>query len=311
MPEDEISLFDESFSEKKPEPKPPQPQIPEPIPPADKGVALTCRGARERSVTTGVVTSYEVALDNRSPLSDTVRLNVDIIYTALLGEGAAEWSVTIDIEGEERWEVTHTKQMTREFYVGARSSIPMQVLVSSPTGARYGDTIRVVMTAQSSRDPAIYSSITLSTTAKQSILVVKAQIGQERAVADTLAARSKDVGLMAILNPAPLRGYLLVEGMKTDRLEEIVRGIRKARGMVAGETTIDDIAHYLTPKPLISGIVEGDIVELVAGPFKGEKARVRSIDEGKEEITVELFEALVPMPVTVKGDSVRVIEKEK
>ena len=33
--------------------------------------------------------------------------------------------------------------------------------------------------------------------------------------------------------------------------------------------------------------------------------------EVKEEITVELIEAMVPIPVTVKGDSVRLIEKEK
>jgi len=74
---------------------------------------------------------------------------------------------------------------------------------------------------------------------------------------------------------------------------------------------LEEIEHYLTPKALVSGIVEGDIVELVAGPFKGEKARVQHIDEGKEEITVELFEALVPIPVTVKGDNVRVIGKEQ
>jgi transcriptional antiterminator NusG len=57
--------------------------------------------------------------------------------------------------------------------------------------------------------------------------------------------------------------------------------------------------------------MEGDIIELVAGPFKGEKARVQKIDEAKEEITVELFEAMVPIPITVRGDHVRVIEKEK
>jgi transcriptional antiterminator NusG len=53
------------------------------------------------------------------------------------------------------------------------------------------------------------------------------------------------------------------------------------------------------------------VVELIAGPFKGEKARVKQIDEAKEEITVELFEAMVPIPVTVRGDHVRVLEKEK
>ena len=34
------------------------------------------------------------------------------------------------------------------------------------------------------------------------------------------------------------------------------------------------------------------------------------IDQAKEEVTVELFEAMVPIPITVRGDHVRVLEKE-
>ncbi|MDD1666487.1 MAG: transcription elongation factor Spt5, partial [Methanomicrobiales archaeon] len=30
---------------------------------------------------------------------------------------------------------------------------------------------------------------------------------------------------------------------------------------------------------------------------------------GKEEITVELYESVVPIPITVRGDHVRVVEK--
>ena len=33
-------------------------------------------------------------------------------------------------------------------------------------------------------------------------------------------------------------------------------------------------------------------------------------DQAKEEVTVELFEAMVPIPITVRGDHVRVLEKE-
>ena len=124
------------------------------------------------------------------------------------------------------------------------------------------------------------------------------------------------MGFFAFLVRANLRGYVLVESMKPDRLEEVVRGVRRARGVVKGEgekagISFADIDLYLTPKPVVSGIMEGDIVELVAGPFKGEKARVQKIDETKEEITVELFEAMVRIPVTVRGDHVRVLQKEK
>jgi len=37
---------------------------------------------------------------------------------------------------------------------------------------------------------------------------------------------------------------------------------------------------------------------------------VKRVDELHEEITVELFEAMVPIPVTVRGDNVRVLRKE-
>ena len=136
---------------------------------------------------------------------------------------------------------------------------------------------------------------------------------QEKSVADSLAAKANlgDKDIYAILSPSNLRGYLFVEGMNTDRMREKTRDIRKARSFVDGETSILEIDHYLTPLSTVVGIVEGDLVELVSGPFKGEKARVQQIDQSKEEITVELIEAMVPIPVTVKGDSVRVIEKEK
>ena len=323
MAEDEVSLFDESFKDKKPAEKPAEaakpvhqePSAPQPPPvskePLPGGPHLSTADSTTKNVTTSVETIYEVLLENKAPEMDSIRMNIDIIYSAELGADAAEWTVNIDAGGVDTWKLTHTKQTSHNIDIPGGGSIKLRVMVGSPRGAKYGDTIRVVMTAVSGRDPAKYHTLTLNTTAKQSILVVKTQIGQERAVADSLASRGEPVGVLTIINPAPLRGYLLVEAMNTDRLVDIVKGIRKARGIVKGETSIKDIEHYLTPKPLVAGIVEGDIIELVAGPFKGEKARVRSIDETKEEITVELFEALVPMPVTVKGDSVRVIEKEK
>jgi transcriptional antiterminator NusG len=35
------------------------------------------------------------------------------------------------------------------------------------------------------------------------------------------------------------------------------------------------------------------------------------VDVAKEEITVELFEAMVPIPITVRGDHVRVLSKDE
>jgi len=171
----------------------------------------------------------------------------------------------------------------------------------------------VLVSANLSDDPSVNDTLTLQATARQSIMAIKTSIGHEKTVADSVASRAKPkpIGVFAILSPATIRGYVFVEAMNTDALRDVVKGVRRTRGMVKGETTFAEIEHFLTPKPIVSGIVEGDIVELIAGPFKGEKARVQQIDESKEQITVELFEAMVPIPVTIRGDHVRVLEKEK
>ena len=55
---------------------------------------------------------------------------------------------------------------------------------------------------------------------------------------------------------------------------------------------------------------KGDIVEIIAGPFKRENAKVMRINKQKEEIVVELLESAVPIPITVKMDAVKVIRRE-
>ena len=156
-------------------------------------------------------------------------------------------------------------------------------------------------------------SISFEAIAQQSIMILKTQIDQEVEVAKALESKAKvgEKDVYAVLSPAGLRGYVFVEGMNTERLREKTRDIKKARSFIDGETDIEEIGPYLVPMSAVGGFVEGDIVELISGPFKGEHARVQNIDQGKEEITVELIDAMVPIPVTVKGDSVRVIEKEK
>jgi len=77
----------------------------------------------------------------------------------------------------------------------------------------------------------------------------------------------------------------------------------------AWNSSFAEVEHFLEPKAVVSGIDEGTIVELTAGPFKGEKAVVKRVDQSKEEITLELYECMVPIPITVRGDNVRVIDK--
>ena len=162
------------------------------------------------------------------------------------------------------------------------------------------------------KNPDDLPTVVITDEMKSGIYALKTTINQEKAVGHTIGykAGKHKVGVVSVLSPPELRGYVLVEAYDRDALEKLVKGVPHARGLVAGETALSEVEHFLTPKPAVAGIAEGDIVELVAGPFKGERARVQRIDAGKEEITVELFEAMVPIPVTVRGDNVRVLQKK-
>ncbi len=149
-------------------------------------------------------------------------------------------------------------------------------------------------------------------TVESAIVAIKTQIGQEVKVARELGLKAKSKGwneIFAILAPFNLKGYVLVETSRPDKVLSVIRGLRGAKGIVRGEMKLEDVKHYLTPTPTITTISKGDIVELVEGPFKGEHARVIDLDESKNEITVELFEAMVPIPITVKAEAVRLIER--
>ena len=56
---------------------------------------------------------------------------------------------------------------------------------------------------------------------------------------------------------------------------------------------------------------EGDIVEMIGSTLKGEKAKVLRIDKQKEEVVVSLLGAVVPLPVTVKIDNIKVVRREE
>lgn len=142
------------------------------------------------------------------------------------------------------------------------------------------------------------------------IFAVKTTASQERTVADMIATREEDE-IHAVLAPESLTSYVMVEADNDAVIKRVLEEIPHARSMVPGESDIAEVEHFLSPKPDVEGIAEGDIVELIAGPFKGEKAQVQRIDEGKDQVTVELYEATVPIPVTVRGDQIRVLDSDE
>jgi len=271
---------------------------------------ITLSGGNEaQRVTAGSRAVWKLILKPRQAGKIKVRVLLTIDYGS---EDSPEWDVRISDASGTLWESAKLTAPDVEFNMESAGGKELILEAESPRGARLDDEVRIKMQVFAGGREC--GNMDFFANTMQSILILKTSIGHERAVVDGVASKVKtggDKGIFALLAPGKLEGYVFMEAMNTDLVRETCRGVRKAKGLVEGETNLSEIEHFLTPKPLVSGISEGDVVELVAGPFKGEKARVQKIDESKEEITVELFEATVPIPVTVRGDSVRVLEKER
>ena len=152
-----------------------------------------------------------------------------------------------------------------------------------------------------------------STEEKTKILTIKTQVGKEQNTADLINSRAKKskIKIPSILVTPELRGYLFLESYDKERIKDMIKTISYARNMLEGDIPIEQIEHFLVPASAVAKIAEGDVVEMVAGPFRGETAKVTHIDDTKEEITVELFESVVPIPITVRGEQVRVIKRKE
>jgi len=97
-------------------------------------------------------------------------------------------------------------------------------------------------------------------------------------------ARGKgDAGDSSRHRPRPADELRDGRGHRRERIRPNPRRDPHARGVIQGsegpaESPFSEVEHFLSPTPDVEGIAEGDIVELIAGPFKGEKARVQRID---------------------------------
>ena len=274
-------------------------------------LTLDVADEKSREVTAGTVTDVSVVIKSVHPEEATLHLSTEVAYTSTYPGEGAEWPVSWMLPGKKQFVELVARRTNAELSLKPNIPVPLTYEVSAPVGVRYGDRLEVRLTARLENTSVAPAKLTLTWTARQSLLAIKTSRGYEREVADSLLTRAEEKPdvLFAILVPAALRGYVFAEGMSFESVREMLRGIRKARGLVAGETTLKEVEPLLVPKITVEGFVEGAIVELIAGPFKGEKARVKKIDQGKEQITVELIEAVVPIPVTVRGDHVRMLER--
>jgi transcriptional antiterminator NusG len=141
------------------------------------------------------------------------------------------------------------------------------------------------------------------------IYTLRTTVGRENAVLVSLANRIKNIAsnVKSLFHPEELKGYIFIEGELHD-VENAVQGVPHIRGIIRKEIKLIELKKFLDIRKVEIKINKGDIIEVTGGPFKNERGRVTRVDEAKEEITIELLEAAIPIPITVSIDSVRLIE---
>jgi transcription termination/antitermination protein NusG len=144
------------------------------------------------------------------------------------------------------------------------------------------------------------------------LFIVRTAIGREDQVMDFLASNSKKMGgVFSLIFPHGMSGYILVEADCDTSVKQVAFRVPYVRGILTKPVSYDEVEHLIEFKAENVDIHLGDIVQIIGGPFKGEKAKVSRINTQKAEVIVELLEAAVPIPITIALDSVKVIGKRE
>ena len=144
------------------------------------------------------------------------------------------------------------------------------------------------------------------------IFGLRTTANREDQVMDFLVSnvQKKKLPVYAVIRPHGMRGYIFIEAKDRQTAEQAAFNVPYARGILPKNIEYEEIEHMLEQVKREVSIIKNDIVEIISGPFKREKARVTRVDKTKEEVVVELLEAAVPIPITVKMDSVKVIRRD-
>ncbi len=147
------------------------------------------------------------------------------------------------------------------------------------------------------------------------LFAVRTVAGRELDVALIMEARarSENLPIKSIIVLPRVKGYVIVEAPAQHYVAMAAHGIRYAKGVVPGVMRFSDIERLLKPEAVVEMLKPGEIVEIVAGPFRGMRAEVVRVDASRNEVVLNLLDASVQysLQITVPGDSVRPVRGEE
>ena len=120
-------------------------------------------------------------------------------------------------------------------------------------------------------------------------------------------ANSKGVTIGSIQYPAILNGYLFIECKDREELNRLIKNVKNAQGLLNGETTHEEISGYLDTHKAKKQLIEGTRIEITDGQFKGERAVIQHINDRTKELTVELIDEVLKIPITISKNQCKIL----
>src|SRR5271157_5730602 len=122
------------------------------------------------------------------------------------------------------------------------------------------------------------------------ITTIRVTSGQEKILAEILMkkSRAEKLDIYSIVYAENVKGYLFVEGADENTIVKLIQKVKHVKGVLRKPITIGEIENLIKSEKQPTTVIEpGDTVEMISGPFKGERAKVIKLDDAKDEITVE------------------------
>ncbi|MCS7122413.1 MAG: KOW motif-containing protein [Candidatus Micrarchaeota archaeon] len=121
-------------------------------------------------------------------------------------------------------------------------------------------------------------------------------------------------GIYSIYLDTKIRGYLVIEAKNDDVVKKAISGVKgvkpRAELLVISESELDKILMKLTTEEKIV-INIGDVVEIIKGPFAGEKAKVTAINSERNLYTVIPLDLPTIVPIDIPAKNIKLLKSSK
>lgn len=143
------------------------------------------------------------------------------------------------------------------------------------------------------------------------IFTLKVGPGQLELVSAILKNKSKELPIYSIISLPNIKNYLIVEANNDNTLKRAIADIPYIRknSMTIGNVSEKELDSLLNLESVMEKLKPGAIVEIKSGYLKGEKARIIRDNPTKEEVTVEILDATIKMPITIKAETVKLFQE--